>query len=490
MMRVSNATTKYNFPLIAFNIGEVAADLGDRIAATYQDNPILCTTGPGCCSTSFTPRSGAIARSGPNRRSHETRGCSASRTWARTVRSSSKWETASRRLQGVRRPRERDSGPGSGEPEGPERASRRAVGRSSTRTPRRISGSSPAARCSRNVTRPSPATAIRLGERYMTRSDAKDRTTPVVPIPEIRDYQRINAELARLLDEGHARVRLSGAEGHRLLISDLAGSWQAVVEVEGRAGPEFAAGLDAPGVTVVCRGPATDGGAKSPRGESRSSATRAMPWAMPRRAASCSSPGRRVPAAGLNQHGGVLAVLGAVGRLAGDRQAGGRLFAFDDRIGSHAGRGPAGRLIRLTPGDDPMAGIDPDDAAIYRALLGGLPRGSIGASRRSGLPPDGPSQPRSSRITRWWNARISGHTWVWESWSRPASSPVAGCRGSSARKGSGRRSFQALSATVGGRSSVAGSNSTRSTAQSATSARSRSVPTARSVPIGFRSGRT
>jgi hypothetical protein len=41
MMRVSNAISKYNFPLIAFHTGEIAADLGDKIAATYQDNPIL-----------------------------------------------------------------------------------------------------------------------------------------------------------------------------------------------------------------------------------------------------------------------------------------------------------------------------------------------------------------------------------------------------------------------------------------------------------------
>ncbi len=72
----------------------------------------------------------------------------------------------------------------------------------------------------------------------MTRPDADDdRTTPVVSIPDIRDYQRINAELAQLLDAGHPRVLLAGAEGQRLLVAGLAGAWSATVEVEGRAGP-------------------------------------------------------------------------------------------------------------------------------------------------------------------------------------------------------------------------------------------------------------
>ena len=34
-----------------------------------------------------------------------------------------------------------------------------------------------------------------------------------------------------------------------------------VIEVDGDAGPELAAEMDAPGVTVVCRGSTADGGA-------------------------------------------------------------------------------------------------------------------------------------------------------------------------------------------------------------------------------------
>ena len=64
--------------------------------------------------------------------------------------------------------------------------------------------------------------------------------------------QRVNAELARHLDEGARRVRLTGVEGQRLMAAGLAGPWDAVVELEGRAGPELAAAMDAPGLTVVC----------------------------------------------------------------------------------------------------------------------------------------------------------------------------------------------------------------------------------------------
>src|SRR3954447_22391544 len=89
---------------------------------------------------------------------------------------------------------------------------------------------------------------------------------PSLAIPEIRDYQRINSELAVLLDQGHERVRLLGAEGQRLLVSGLSGPWKAVVEVEGRTGPELCAGLDAPGLSVVARGPTADGAGRGLRG--------------------------------------------------------------------------------------------------------------------------------------------------------------------------------------------------------------------------------
>ncbi len=94
---------------------------------------------------------------------------------------------------------------------------------------------------------------------------------------------------------------------------------------------------------------------------------------MPRKAGWCSCAGSAGARTGLDQRGGVLAVLGDVGRLAGDRQSGGRLFAHAGRLGPHAGRGArGGRLVLLAPGDDPLAGVDPDDASVFRALLGDL----------------------------------------------------------------------------------------------------------------------
>src|SRR5262249_27357931 len=81
----------------------------------------------------------------------------------------------------------------------------------------------------------------------------------VLAVPEIRDYHAINSEIVRHLDAGCRTIRLSGVSGQRLLAAGLAGTWTAVID--GAAGPELAAGLDAPGLRVICRGGAGDGGA-------------------------------------------------------------------------------------------------------------------------------------------------------------------------------------------------------------------------------------
>lgn len=196
-------------------------------------------------------------------------------------------------------------------------------------------------------------------------------TAPVVPVPEVRDYHRINAEVVRLLDAGGPLVRLSGAEGQRLLLAGLSGTWRAVVVVEGRAGPELAAGLDAPGLTVVCRGPAADGAAEGLRG---GLVVVAGPVGA---AAACGQSGGAVvlgdeagPRAGLNQRGGDLLLLGRAGALAGERQAGGRLFAFSSKLGPHRGHGRrGGRFVSLGDPFDPAAGLDPADAEALRDLL-------------------------------------------------------------------------------------------------------------------------
>jgi glutamate synthase domain-containing protein 3 len=197
---------------------------------------------------------------------------------------------------------------------------------------------------------------------------------PSLTIPEIRDYQRINAELVRLLDLGHRHVRLLGAEGQRLLLAGLRGAWDAVIELEGTAGPELAADLDAPGLLVVCHGPAADGagrGLRAGRLLILGDAGDAVGYAqvggvvVVRGAA-----GHR---AGLQMGGGTLVILGPAGRLGGERQTGGRLFGYADRLGPHAGRGRlGGRLVLLDPEDDGLSRAEPADALAFRQALAGL----------------------------------------------------------------------------------------------------------------------
>jgi glutamate synthase domain-containing protein 3 len=198
--------------------------------------------------------------------------------------------------------------------------------------------------------------------------DAGDRRVPVVSIPDIRDYDRINAELVQQLDDGHAEVRLVGAEGQRFLAAGLTGPWRAVVEVEGYAGPELAAGMDAPGLTVVCRGPAADGAARALRaGRVVILGDADVALAYVQAGGIVLVSGSAGPRAGLNQAGGILVVLGSLGPLAGERQSGGWLFAREGSLGRHAGRGQrGGRLVRLPSDGDPG---DPSDAELYRMTL-------------------------------------------------------------------------------------------------------------------------
>jgi glutamate synthase domain-containing protein 3 len=190
---------------------------------------------------------------------------------------------------------------------------------------------------------------------------------PSLAIPEIRDYQKINAELVALLDRGHPSVRLEGAEGQRLLASGLRGDWKAVIEIVGRTGPEVAAGLDAPGLTVIARGPSADGvarGLKAGRvlilGDSGDAAGYAQSGGL---LVIAGAAGHR---AGLAQSGGTLAILGPTGRLAGDRQSGGWIFLPSGVVGPHAGRGRrGGRLIERFGPDV----LDPADSEAWRGVL-------------------------------------------------------------------------------------------------------------------------
>ncbi len=188
----------------------------------------------------------------------------------------------------------------------------------------------------------------------------------MLAVPEIRDYHAINGELVRLLDAGHRVIRLSGVRGHRLLAAGLAGPWPAVIQIDGHAGPELAAGLDAPELTVVCRGGADDGAASRMRagrvlvlGDVGVAFGYAQDGGL---AVVCGDAGAR---AGLGQSGGDLVLLGSAGPMAGERQSGGRLFVFADRIGPQVGRARrGGRLLRVVPdGSDSEGGNPPTGRA-------------------------------------------------------------------------------------------------------------------------------
>ena len=194
----------------------------------------------------------------------------------------------------------------------------------------------------------------------------------VLAVPEIRDYHAINSEIVRHLDAGCRTIRLSGVSGQRLLAAGLAGTWTAVIDVDGAAGPELAAGLDAPGLRVICRGGAGDGGASRLRagrvlvlGDVGPAFGYAQAGGLT--VAAGNSEGR----AGLRQAGGDLVLLVQAGPLAGECQSGGRVFAFAGRIGPHAGRGRrGGRFIRLPRGAS--AGRGPAEAEADRVDLFGL----------------------------------------------------------------------------------------------------------------------
>lgn len=171
----------------------------------------------------------------------------------------------------------------------------------------------------------------------------------VIAVPEIRDYHAINAQLVGRLDSGHRTIRLAGVRGHRLLAAGLAGGWSAVIELDGDAGPELAAGLDAPGLTIVCRGRADDGAATGLRaGTVLVLGTVGVALGYAQRGGLVVAADGAGARAGLRQSGGDLVLIGRVGPLAGERQSGGCLFAVGDRLGPHAGHGRrGGRFVNL-----------------------------------------------------------------------------------------------------------------------------------------------
>jgi glutamate synthase domain-containing protein 3 len=195
---------------------------------------------------------------------------------------------------------------------------------------------------------------------------------PPILVPELRDYQQINAELIRRLNVGQRHVRLEGVEGQRLLVSRLAGSWQALIEVDGNAGPELAAELNASGLTVICRGSAADGagrGLLAGRLVILGTAGTALGYFQQGGLiVACRDAG---PRAGLCQRGGDLVLLDRTGALTGERQSGGRLFSKEGRAGPHLGfAARGGRLIALPSDDNLPRQLDSDDHLLMEEALG------------------------------------------------------------------------------------------------------------------------
>jgi methylamine---glutamate N-methyltransferase subunit B len=217
----------------------------------------------------------------------------------------------------------------------------------------------------------------------------------ILPVPEIRDYHALNSEVVRHLDAGCTVIRLAGVQGQRLLAAGLAGPWDAVIEIDGDAGPELAAGMDAPGLTVVALGRAADGaGSRLRAGRLLAVGDVDVAFAYAQRGGQAVAGGHVGARAGLCQSGGDLVLLSGAGHLAGERQAGGRIFVPADRVGPHAGRGHRhGRFIRI----DPVGLSDGDrtetaaDRAVLVALLrplrpwlGPAPQGFAGSSDTPG----------------------------------------------------------------------------------------------------------
>ena len=162
-------------------------------------------------------------------------------------------------------------------------------------------------------------------------------------MPELRDYSQINAELVRRLNLGQTHVRLTGVAGHRLLAAGLDGPWHAMVDVEGDAGPELAAAMNAPNLTLRCLGTADDGcgsGFKAGRLLVRGSVGVALGYFQ--HGGLIVAVGDVVARAGLCQQGGYLLLLGRTGPLTGERQSGGCVFLQQSLAGPHAGRGARG----------------------------------------------------------------------------------------------------------------------------------------------------
>jgi len=204
-------------------------------------------------------------------------------------------------------------------------------------------------------------------------ADTHAAGSPIV-VPELRDYHQINAQLVRRLNLGQPHIRLESVAGQRLLANRLSGPWQAVIEVDGDAGPELAAGLDAPGLLVICRGNAADGaGSGLAAGQLLILGNSGVALGYFQKGGMIVARGDAAPRAGLNQSGGDLILLGRFGALTGERQSGGRLFLPAGHTAPHIGfSARGGRVVRFPLQGDEDAGtaqaIDDDARVLQQAL--------------------------------------------------------------------------------------------------------------------------
>jgi formylmethanofuran dehydrogenase subunit C len=154
-----------------------------------------------------------------------------------------------------------------------------------------------------------------------------ERQPVVLSVPEVRDYARINAQVLRWLDSGRTRIELAGVANQRLLLAGLAGPWEARIDVQGDAGPELAASMNAPNVVVTCLGSAADAAGRELAGGTLRILGDASDCAGYRQRGGlilvAGSAGHR---AGLEMSDGLMVILGGSGRLCGHLQHGGRLI--------------------------------------------------------------------------------------------------------------------------------------------------------------------
>ena len=159
------------------------------------------------------------------------------------------------------------------------------------------------------------------------------------------------------------------ASGSWFLASRAAGS--ATIEVDGNAGPELAAELNAPGLTVVCRGSAADGAGRGLQaGKLLVLGHAGVALGYFQKGGLIVAAGDAGARAGLCQSGGELVLLGACGPLTGERQAAGRLFLDKDLAGPHLGHGRrGGRLISLPRSGSILGQLDPEDHRVMEESI-------------------------------------------------------------------------------------------------------------------------